>query len=84
VAPRQAGRRLPLASRPHRVAARPQHGLAPRANIGNRRFAAASASAAAAATEGLFSYSAVDIDGNDVDLGTFSGKVALVVNVASK
>ena len=80
MAPRQAARRLPLASRPDRVAARPQHGLAPRANIGNRRFAAASA----AATEGLFSYSAVDIDGNDVDLGTFSGKVALVVNVASK
>jgi len=39
----------------------------------------------AAAGDSLYSgFSAKDIDGNVCDLGSFAGKVALVVNVASK
>ena len=38
----------------------------------------------ASSQDSLWTFSAKDIDGNDVDLGDFEGSVALVVNVASK
>jgi len=34
--------------------------------------------------QSLFEFSAIDLEGNNVDLATFRGKVCLVVNVASK
>jgi glutathione peroxidase len=44
----------------------------------------ASASAAEVAKKNIYDFVVKDIDGNDVELSTFKGKVLLIVNVASQ
>jgi hypothetical protein len=44
---------------------------------------AAAPSKSSGGPQGLYAMTATDIDGNELDLSQFSGKVSLVVNVAS-
>jgi hypothetical protein len=37
-----------------------------------------------AASKSIYDFNAVDIDGNDIKLSDYAGKVCIIVNVASK
>ena len=54
-----------------------------RTSLTGARTRSSSSVVAMAGEGGLWSYTAKDIDGVDVDLSKFAGKVALVVNTAS-